>query len=163
MMCPAAGYQPAVTDYNSLMSLAKAQGIGNETRGACKLCGGLGHLTKKCTNFLTGHNMASGADVIGRGPTGGAAAGVGGGGTGGGILGLLPDEADLSDLSDLTSSSSSDSDSDSSSSSSSSGSSEEDRKRRKRHKSKKEKKVCIRGRELSQDLLPKCASRGLPL
>jgi hypothetical protein len=27
------------TDYKGLLSLAKAQGIGNELRGACKLCG----------------------------------------------------------------------------------------------------------------------------
>ena len=125
------------------MSLAKAQGIGNETRGACKLCGGLGHLTKKCTNVLTGHNMAAGADVVARGGAASAAAtaGVTLGPGGVRVMGLLPDEADLSDLSDLSSSSSdSSSDSDESSSSSSS-SSNEDRKRKRRHKSKKQKKV----------------------
>ena len=39
-----------------LLSLAKTQGAtGNATRGACKICGGLGHLTKACKNGVSGH------------------------------------------------------------------------------------------------------------
>ncbi|GAX80609.1 hypothetical protein CEUSTIGMA_g8044.t1 [Chlamydomonas eustigma] len=119
------GYQPTIKDYTGLMTLAKAQGIGNETRGACKLCGGLGHLTKKCTNVLTGHNMSSGADVL---PD------VASGPTGASVLGLLPEVGDLADFdsSDLSSSDSSDSEGTSSDS--------EDKKRKRKHKSKKEKK-----------------------
>ena len=122
---PVAGYQAQVTDYNGLMSLAKAQGIGNETRGACRLCGGLGHLTKKCTNFLTGHNMASGTDEV----TMGAGVSAGPGGTR--VMGLLPEVGDLSDFdsSDLSSDSSGDS------------SDSEKKRKRKKEKSKKEKKV----------------------
>eukprot|EP00798_Chlamydomonas_sp_ICE-L_P003138 gene3138-13151_t len=121
----ASGYKPVVTDYQGLMNLARAQGgFSNATRGACKLCGGLGHRTKQCTNFLSGHNGASGSvDIVG------GAAG----------LGLLP-EPDAGDDSDLSlsgldsSSSSSGSDSDSDS-----GSSDGGRHKRKRSSSKKEK------------------------
>jgi hypothetical protein len=129
MLSHAAGYQSTVTDYKGLLSLAKAQGIGNTTRGACKLCGCLGHLTRKCTNVLSGHTAATGVDEV---P--GAMPGAGGAK----VLGLLPE---LGDISDLDSSDLSTSDSDDSSSSSSS---DEDRKKRKRkHKesSKKHKKV----------------------
>ncbi len=39
-----------------LIALARSQGAtGNATRGACKICGGLGHLTKKCKNGVSGH------------------------------------------------------------------------------------------------------------
>eukprot|EP00198_Chlamydomonas_reinhardtii_P005722 XP_001695058.1 predicted protein [Chlamydomonas reinhardtii] len=51
-----AGYQPKATDLQGLLALAKSQGAtGNATRGACKICGGLGHLTKKCKNGVSGH------------------------------------------------------------------------------------------------------------
>jgi hypothetical protein len=92
----AAGYQPAVTSYEGLIALAKASGsMDTAARGACKLCGGLGHLTKQCKN------------VVGR--PGGAAAG------GDGAHQLLAADVDeLSDLSSLSSSSSDSSDSDSS-------------------------------------------------
>jgi len=122
----AAGYQPSVTDYQGLLTLAKAQGsLGTGTRGACKLCGGLGHMTKQCTNFLTGHNAAAGVEAVGH-PS------VGPG------MGLLPDPGSLSDLSDL--SDSSDGSSSSGSGSDSSDSEEERRRRRKAKKSKKKSK-----------------------
>lgn len=54
--CATAGYQPKVTSYEGLMSLAKSQGLANNAnRGACKICGGLGHLTKQCRNGVSGH------------------------------------------------------------------------------------------------------------
>lgn len=125
----AAGYESRATDYKGLMALAKAQGVGNETRGACKLCGCLGHLTRKCTNVLSGHTAHTGVDEI---P--GAIKGVGGTQ----VLGLLPEANELpSDLSSSSSSGcSSDSDSDNG----------RERKRRRRDKkasksSKKHKKV----------------------
>lgn len=133
------------TDYKGLLTLAKAQGIGNEQRGACKLCGCLGHLTKKCTNVLTGHTATRGIDVVLKEGAAGAATDAAAGATR--ILGLLPDLENLSDLS----SSSSDSDSSSDSGSSDSGGerkrkrSHKDKKHSKGSKSKKSKKV--RGRE----------------
>lgn len=52
----AAGFQQKVTSYEGLMSLAKSQGLANNaTRGACRICGGLGHLTKQCKNGVSGH------------------------------------------------------------------------------------------------------------
>ena len=46
------GFDTAVTSYQSLLALAKTQGAvgGSATRGACKVCGQLGHLTKQCRN-----------------------------------------------------------------------------------------------------------------
>ncbi|GFH22941.1 uncharacterized protein HaLaN_20480 [Haematococcus lacustris] len=86
----ASGYQPSVTDYQGLLTLAKAQGsLGVGARGACKLCGGLGHLTKQCTNYLTGHNASDGAAVVGlAGPAAAAGALPQG-------RGLLPDPSEL--------------------------------------------------------------------
>lgn len=44
-------FDTSVTDYDSLLTLAKSQGcLGNEKRGACKICGQVGHLTKQCRN-----------------------------------------------------------------------------------------------------------------
>lgn len=45
-------FNTEVFDYDSLISLAKAQGAvgNNERRGACKVCGQVGHLTKQCRN-----------------------------------------------------------------------------------------------------------------
>lgn len=49
----AAGYQPSVRDFEGLKALARRQGgDAASNRGACKICGGLGHLTKQCRNFL---------------------------------------------------------------------------------------------------------------
>ena len=101
----------------SLMNLARLQGsMGGsvETRGACKLCGGLGHLTKQCHNFLSGH-AGPGADLD-------APVLV--------PLGLLPPEP--GELSGLDSSDLSDSGTDSA---------EERKRKRKEKKSKKSKKV----------------------
>eukprot|EP00775_Hariotina_reticulata_P007225 gene7225-7438_t len=46
----ATGYQPSVRDFEGLKALARRQGGDAATnRGACKICGGLGHLTKQCS------------------------------------------------------------------------------------------------------------------
>jgi len=65
------GFDTAITSYNELLSLAKSQGAMGEgaTRGACKVCGQLGHLTKQCRNQFSkfyqggdaGPSKASGA------------------------------------------------------------------------------------------------------
>jgi hypothetical protein len=40
--------QQAVTSYEGLVALARSQGgVSSEARGSCKLCGGIGHLTKQ--------------------------------------------------------------------------------------------------------------------
>lgn len=70
----AAGFQPSVRDFEGLKALARRQGGDAATnRGACKICGGLGHLTKQCRNFLDNGNKDSGAAGAA-----GAAAGDGG-------------------------------------------------------------------------------------
>eukprot|EP00983_Pelagomonas_calceolata_P091106 1157505-Pelagomonas_calceolata.AAC.5 len=49
MLVSAAGYNAQVTDYQGLLDLAKTQGsfgTGEKVRGACKRCGGLGHMTR---------------------------------------------------------------------------------------------------------------------
>ncbi|MEW5308873.1 MAG: hypothetical protein WDW38_000797 [Sanguina aurantia] len=140
----ASGYQQAVTSYEGLMSLARAQGGGGGgTRGACKICGGLGHLTKQCKNGVSGH-VAGTADLDAA-----AAHAVG--------IALLPDPGTISDLTDSSddsdsSGSSSDGDSDDSgrkrrrkSSSGSGGSkhkssSKEEKRRKEKKREKKEKK-----------------------
>ena len=45
-------FDTAITNYDELLTLAKSQGAvgGGATRGACKICGQLGHLTKQCRN-----------------------------------------------------------------------------------------------------------------
>ena len=45
-------FDTEITDYESLLSLAKSQGVvgDGEKRGACRICGQLGHLTKQCRN-----------------------------------------------------------------------------------------------------------------
>lgn len=46
------GFNTAVHSYESLLSLARSQGaVGGQNRGACKVCGQLGHLTKQCRNM----------------------------------------------------------------------------------------------------------------
>lgn len=64
-------------DFAGLKALARRQGGDAATnRGACRLCGGLGHLTKQCRNFLD--NGAAGAAAGGAaGAAGAAAAGDG--------------------------------------------------------------------------------------
>ena len=111
------GFNTSVEDYQALLSLARSQGaVGGQNRGACKICGQLGHLTKQCRNHLSAHFQLPGS------ADGGAAAV-----NGKPLMPTLPvvdgDDADLSsDLSDLDSSSS---DSDSSSES------EDERRKRK--------------------------------
>lgn len=79
LLCAAAaGYQPSVRDFDQLKALARRSG-GDEAalnRGACKLCGGLGHLTKQCRNFLDKGSGAAAAAAAG----GGAEAAAAGGG-----------------------------------------------------------------------------------
>jgi hypothetical protein len=106
---PAAGYQPTVSTFEDLVALARSKNIGGEGRGACKVCGGLGHLTKQCRNKPAPQAKHSAAGMI---P----------------IMQLIPPDSDREDsMSSLGSlSSSSDSDSDSS---------EERRKKRKRKSS----------------------------
>lgn len=100
----AAGYQPSVRDFEGLKALARRQGGDAATnRGACKICGGLGHLTKQCRNFLDNSNKAA---------DGAAAAAAGGGDR---QLLTADDEAALLDSDSLNSSDLSGSDSSSSS------------------------------------------------
>ena len=55
-------FDTEIHDYESLIRLAKEQGAvgNNERRGACKVCGQVGHLTKQCRNqfskFFTPQN-----------------------------------------------------------------------------------------------------------
>ena len=96
---PAAGYQPSVRDFDQLKALARRSG-GDEAalnRGACKLCGGLGHLTKQCRNFL---DKGSGAAAAGGAEAAAAA--------GGGDRQLLTQEAEDALLLDSDSMDSSD-------------------------------------------------------
>lgn len=63
-------FDTGVTDYESLLSLAKSQGcLANEKRGACKICGQVGHLTKQCRNqfskFYAGEDGKVGQDAGG--------------------------------------------------------------------------------------------------
>jgi hypothetical protein len=67
-----------VRDFAGLKALARRQG-GADTatnRGACRLCGGLGHLTKQCRNFLD--SGIAGAAAGGAAGAAGAAAGADG-------------------------------------------------------------------------------------
>lgn len=124
-----------VKDQSELMALAKKQGIGSDVRGACKLCGGLGHLTKQCRNVLTGHTVASGTDVVHQQ---GLAAGQASRDVR--VLGLLPDDLDIMS-SDLSSSS------ESGSEKSEERREKRKRKRREEKKSKKHKKDKDRKKE----------------
>ena len=106
-----AGYEPAVTSFEGLVALARAQGsIGGSNRGSCKICGGMGHLTKQCKNHLSSHYE--------RQPDCSTAPG----------LPLLTEDAEVSSLSD----------SDGQQSDSESSGSERKRKKRKRSERKKD-------------------------
>lgn len=95
-------------DFDQLKALARRSGgdAAALNRGACKLCGGLGHLTKQCRNFLDkGSGQAAAA--------GEAAAAAAGGGGDRQLLTQEDDEAmllksDSFDSSDLGSDSDSD-------------------------------------------------------
>ncbi|KAK9842446.1 hypothetical protein WJX81_000563 [Elliptochloris bilobata] len=59
------GFDSAVNNYESLLSLARSQGaLGGQNRGACKRCGQLGHLTKQCRNTLAATSDGAGAAVL---------------------------------------------------------------------------------------------------
>lgn len=124
----ATGVEQSVTTYKDLVSLARQQSvIGGATRGACKICGGLGHLTKQCRNHLSSNpNAAAGA----AGPSSGLAVGAASVAALPSARGLIEDSEDSLSLS----SSSSDSDS-----SSDSGDRSRKRKREKKHKRDKSK------------------------
>ena len=96
------GFNTSVEDYQALLSLARSQGaVSGQNRGACKICGQLGHLTKQCRNHLSAHFQLPGS-------ADGAAAAA----NGKPLMPSLPvvggDDAEelSSDLSDLESSSS---------------------------------------------------------
>lgn len=113
-------FDTAVTDYQSLLTLAKSQGaVGGTNRGACKVCGQLGHLTKQCRNQFSKfyQNQADGGAAVAAG--------------GGGVPPATGADSD-STLNSLDRSNSDSSDSDSGSSSS-----EEERRRRKRKEKKR--------------------------
>lgn len=58
------GFDTSVTNYASLLAIAKQQGaVGTATRGACKICGQTGHLTKQCRNALPGGGEGGGAEA----------------------------------------------------------------------------------------------------
>jgi hypothetical protein len=61
------GFDTAITNYQSLLSLAKTQGAvgGNATRGACRVCGQLGHLSKQCRNQFSKYFDAGAAGEAG--------------------------------------------------------------------------------------------------
>lgn len=64
------GFDTSITNYQSLLAIAKQQGaVGSGARGACKVCGQTGHLTKQCRN------------VLGAGADGGDGAAAAAGGT----------------------------------------------------------------------------------
>lgn len=56
------GFDTSITNYQSLLAIAKQQGaVGSGARGACKVCGQTGHLTKQCRNALPGGGEAEAA------------------------------------------------------------------------------------------------------
>lgn len=63
------GFDTAITNYQSLLNLAKSQGAvgGGADRGACRICGHVGHLTKQCRNGLAASETATGGE--GPGPS----------------------------------------------------------------------------------------------
>lgn len=119
------GFDTSVEDYQALLSLARSQGaVGGQNRGACKICGQLGHLTKQCRNHLSANFKLPGT-----------AGGAGAVADGKPLMPTLPvvqgNEDDLSsDLSGL----------DSSSSDSASSSESEDERRKQKEKERKRKR-----------------------
>lgn len=104
------GFDTSITNYQSLLAIAKQQGaVGAGSRGACKTCGQLGHLTKQCRNTLAAGGSGDGDEA--------AAAALGAGGA---VLGAPPagSDSDGPNFSD---------------------SSDEERRRKKRRKEKKRK------------------------
>ena len=122
------GFDSAITSYNELLSLAKSQGAMGDgaPRGACKVCGQLGHLSKQCRNqFSKFYRNESGNPE--------AAAGGLPSGTAAGVPPAGPANSDSS-LSSLGRSS------DGSDSDSSSSDSESERRRRKRKEKERKRK-----------------------
>ncbi len=59
------GFDSSITNYQSLLALAKQQGaVGSGTRGACKVCGQMGHLTKQCRNGVALPGSGDAADAV---------------------------------------------------------------------------------------------------
>lgn len=59
------GFDTSITNYQSLLAIAKQQGaVGTGARGACKVCGQTGHLTKMCRNAVAagGYDEAGAAE-----------------------------------------------------------------------------------------------------
>eukprot|EP00891_Asterochloris_glomerata_P000256 jgi/Astpho2/256/Aster-x0428 len=120
------GFNTAVEDFSALITLARNQGaIGGQNRGACRICGQLGHLTKQCRNHLSAHFQA---------PTTAEAAAAAAA-SGKPLLPSIPAGPQAEDLSDLSSLSS-----DGSGSESNSESGSVRRKRQHKEKSSKDKK-----------------------
>lgn len=118
-------FDTTLKDYQSLLDLAKSQGaVGGGNRGACKICGQLGHLTKQCRNQFSkffqppGSGRSGGNELVANG------------------VGTTQEESE-SDLSSLDSLSEEKSERESDSDSEGS-SLERDRRRRKRKRSRKD-------------------------
>jgi hypothetical protein len=124
-------FDSGVTSYEQLMEAAKAQGAVGEGagRGACRVCGQIGHLTKQCRNqfskYFTGGAAGGGAAGAARAAAGGAP----------------PAPGEDSGLDDILSDGSGSSDSDSE------AARKERRKERKRKERKREKKERRRQKE----------------
>lgn len=119
LACPAGGFDTAVSNYESLLSLARSQGaVGGQNRGACKKCGQIGHLTKQCYNNISLVDTPSQAQN--------------GAGTVAPVLPPVPEgKEQSSDISLSSSESASESDS---------SSSEDERRRKKKSKASKKRK-----------------------
>ena len=128
------GFDTAVTNYQSLLSLARTQGAvgGDASRGACKVCGQVGHLTKQCRNQFS--KYAPGGEAAAADPLAAAAAAASA------AAAAPASDSDLSLSSD-------DSDGSSSDGSSESGSSRERRRRKRKEKKRKHKRDKERRRE----------------
>ncbi|EMS63274.1 CAX-interacting protein 4 [Triticum urartu] len=61
---PGASSENAYTSFQGLLALARVTGSNSdETRGACKKCGRVGHLTFQCRNFLSVKELAMDDDI----------------------------------------------------------------------------------------------------
>ena len=132
----AGGFNTAVEDFSALITLARNQGaIGGQNRGACRICGQLGHLTKQCRNHLSAHFQAPAT----------AEAAAAAAASGKPLLPSIPAGPQAEDLSDLSSLSSD-------GSGSGSGSDSESPRRKRKHKVNY---PCVAH---FNDLLPGCAN-----
>lgn len=63
------GFDTSITNYQSLLAIAKQQGaVGQGSRGACKVCGQTGHLTKQCRNAVAAGGGGGGEEEGGGAP-----------------------------------------------------------------------------------------------